>query len=1076
MCRFNCRRGLSPVRFLFCVFLLVLFSQVLQAHIFNAPLQFFLEVENPWTFRNVRASDLNGDGYIDCVVYSGLHEALYILLGQGNGSFQLAETLESGSNIRHHSLGDLNCDGIPDLVLIRGAEDYYDPDDHVDVYLGIGDGQFEIVGDGWDLQGEEIRESLLHDIDDDGYPDLVITNGNLESVFICKGGGDGTFGELAGYPLGGFGGIPAVGDLDGDGNVDLAIVNNHQATLAILFGQGGGVFADPVHLPCGGTPRCAIIEDLSGDQNLDIAVSNIYDHTVSIFIGKGNGDFFDRVAYPVDSYPGWIQAGDLDGDGNLDIVFAHNYENYAVLSGLGNGVFDESVPLPSAPGGYFFWSDRFLLPDLNGDGVLDLAGAHLYCFVSLLGDGTGSFQTTGRITVGTTGFIRIHETLLTDLNRDSHADLVTLNEGAGHRLRVLPHLANGTFGEPIRIHLPNGARRLAIEDLDGDQNPDLIIGYPLVSNLSVKMGNGDFTFGDAMTFSTFGAVDVLASGDWNEDGFLDLAFGNPAASIVILLGNGDGTFVQGELYSLLRPSDRISAGDINNDGHLDMLVLHGISEGHGSSTILLGDGSGEFEPRNFWHLPWDVQDAKLVYLNGDNLADIVAVIGEEESPGTLDIYLGVGGVMFSLAAQYPLGVDAGRLEVADFDMDNHLDAVIVQQESCSVAVVTAIDPELPSEVHHFSVPLSPNRLVVGDLDLDGDNDVAAWEVEDNRFDILENTTLTRSPVLYTGPGPGTGNPPMVRVFTSSGGFLAEWMAYGTVGFGANVAAGQLFGDPVDEIVTGPGPGQQFGPHVRVFDWGGAPFAGTDFMAYGTQRFGVNVSTGDLDGDDYDEVLTGPGPGAVFGPHVRGWDYNGGEVVTPFVGVNFFAYGTPKWGVHVAAGDIDGDGYDEIITGPGPGAVYGPHVRGWNVDGASAEPMAGISYFAYGSRHHGVRVSAGDLDGDGLDEIVTAPGPSPSFGAHIRGWNYDGSTILPMPGVNFFAAPPEFEVYGATVFAGTDFDGNGRDELLVGAGPDPGLPAHIRLFSFDGTTISLLESFLAFPDSWTYGANVTAGRF
>jgi len=77
----------------------------------------------------------------------------------------------------------------------------------------------------------------------------------------------------------------------------------------------------------------------------------------------------------------------------------------------------------------------------------------------------------------------------------------------------------------------------------------------------------------------------------------------------------------------------------------------------------------------------------------------------------------------------------------------------------------------------------------------------------------------------------------------------------------------------------------------------------------------------------DEVVTGAGPGAVFGPHVRAWDYDGGSGVTQVPGVSYFAYGTPKWGVNICCGDIDGDGYDEIVTGAGPGAVYGPHVRG-----------------------------------------------------------------------------------------------------------------------------------------------------
>ena len=58
------------------------------------------------------------------------------------------------------------------------------------------------------------------------------------------------------------------------------------------------------------------------------------------------------------------------------------------------------------------------------------------------------------------------------------------------------------------------------------------------------------------------------------------------------------------------------------------------------------------------------------------------------------------------------------------------------------------------------------------------------------------------------------------------------------------------------------------------------------------------------------------------------------------GVSFLAYATPRWGVNVAAADLDGDGVDEILTGAGPGAVFGPHVRGWKVEADGSAPLPG----------------------------------------------------------------------------------------------------------------------------------------
>ncbi len=257
---------------------------------------------------------------------------------------------------------------------------------------------------------------------------------------------------------------------------------------------------------------------------------------------------------------------------------------------------------------------------------------------------------------------------------------------------------------------------------------------------------------------------------------------------------------------------------------------------------------------------------------------------------------------------------------------------------------------------------------------------------------------------------------------------------------------------------------------------GAPIPGLNFLAYGTNKYGVNVAAGDIDADGYDELITGAGPGAVFGPHVRAFDYDGSGGITPVSGVSYFAYGTLKYGVNVAAGDLDGDGYDEIVTGAGPGAVFGPHVRGWNVDGGPVSSMPGVSYFAYGTLKWGVNVACGDVDGDGIDEIITAPGPSGFFAAHVRGWNVDGGAVTTLPGFNLFAWPAEEALFGANVASGTDLDGNGRDEVVVGAGPDPNAGAAVRVFRYSGSELQQAFDLLAFPEGWTHGATVAAGKF
>jgi hypothetical protein len=313
------------------------------------------------------------------------------------------------------------------------------------------------------------------------------------------------------------------------------------------------------------------------------------------------------------------------------------------------------------------------------------------------------------------------------------------------------------------------------------------------------------------------------------------------------------------------------------------------------------------------------------------------------------------------------------------------------------------------------------------------------------------------------------------VRTASG----QWLAYGVTRYGVNVACGDIDGDGTDEVITGAGPGPGFGPHVRCFQPEGQVVHNAGFMAYGTLRWGVNVACGDIDGDGTDEIVTGAGPGDVFGAHVRGWNWDGGPDTTAISGVNFLAYGTHRWGVNVACGDIDGDGIDEIVTGAGPGDVFGPHVRGWNWDGSgSVTPFGEVSYFAYETLSYGVNVACGDLDHDGIDEIITGPGPNPAFGSRVKAWDWDGSgAVEAMPGIDFFAYPWSTMKYHGVVVAAGDVNGNGHDELVTAPGPGPEADAYIRYWKVVDGEPDYLGSVSRAYDFWIhYGGNVAVGKF
>ncbi|MFN7975861.1 MAG: S8 family serine peptidase [Acidobacteriota bacterium] len=328
--------------------------------------------------------------------------------------------------------------------------------------------------------------------------------------------------------------------------------------------------------------------------------------------------------------------------------------------------------------------------------------------------------------------------------------------------------------------------------------------------------------------------------------------------------------------------------------------------------------------------------------------------------------------------------------------------------------------------------------------------------------------------LMTGPGPGAGNAPNVRGFNADGtaNGLTDFLAYGVSQFGVNVAMGNVRNTilPVTDLLTGPGPGAVFGPQVRAFAKDGTAIGKVNFYAYGTLKYGVGAAAGDVEADGYEEILTAPGPGAVFGPHVRGFNFDNGAV-TAIGKISFYAFSTLKFGAHASAASIDGDPFAEILATPGPSAAFGANVRAFNYDGAAIQGIAKVSFIA-NAFFYGARAVGGDLDNDGIEEIVTAPGPDPAATARIQGWNYDGTSLAAIASVDFDGMPGT--LHGATA-GSIDLDDDGFAEIVIGTGSDPAAPPHVRGFDYDGASIQPIAAldFDAYAAAQPYGVNVAA---
>jgi hypothetical protein len=307
-------------------------------------------------------------------------------------------------------------------------------------------------------------------------------------------------------------------------------------------------------------------------------------------------------------------------------------------------------------------------------------------------------------------------------------------------------------------------------------------------------------------------------------------------------------------------------------------------------------------------------------------------------------------------------------------------------------------------------------------------------------------------------GADIGGPPEVKVYDGRTMALKlDFLAYSPAFTGGvRVAVGDVDGDGVPDIITAPGPGG--GTLIKVFNGKDGSLL-LAFNAYDAAlSTGLYVAAGDLNGDAVADIITAPDAGG--GPLVHA--FNGKDLSLLY---SFNAYAPSfRGGVRVAAGDVDGDGRADIITAPGFGG--GPLVKAFS--GATGTLL--ISFNAYDPAFiGGVYVSASDLNGDGKAEIITGPGVG--GGALVVAFDgTDGSMVRMLNGVTTLATG------GVRVAGLQDLNGNGKEEIVTGANPSGQAPnggGGITAQVYDGATLAILDNLFLF-DPFSVGSYFIAG--
>jgi len=264
--------------------------------------------------KDLGVADVDGDGDEDvAVLLDGQFstESAAVLLGDGAGGFSALPLLALGTFSEALALGDVNEDGLDDLVTANTSPDV------LTVRLATGGGAF---GPPTTLPplwfpccfggAEQLR---LVDLDADGHLDALIAR-SAGGFAVCLGDGAGSFGPNTPYT--GLGEFLVPADLDADGDVDI-VGRDYNGFVGVMFAVAGGYAPVVAFQPFGGRPS---IGDLDADGDPDIVVLDAGTSDATCLLNDGAGNFTVHGTFLAGGRPLEGFVDDLDGNGYGDIV------------------------------------------------------------------------------------------------------------------------------------------------------------------------------------------------------------------------------------------------------------------------------------------------------------------------------------------------------------------------------------------------------------------------------------------------------------------------------------------------------------------------------------------------------------------------------------------------------------------------------------------------------------------------------------------------------------------------------------------------------------------------------------
>jgi len=902
------------------------------------------------------AGDLDGDGRPDLAVVG--NGVVSVLRNTGTASapaFAPKVDITVGTTAYWVAIGDVDGDGKLDLAVVYSAANVAG---FVSVLRNqatagsLDAGSFAAKVDF--AAGIATRAVVIGDLDGDGRPDLATANNG-------SSGRNGTVSVLrntttAAGPLTSASFAPSVdfvtqpgslalalGDLDGDGRLDLAVqsvfnlgyvsVFRNTATAGSFTTSSLATRAD-VSSAVGGTATL-VIGDLDGDGKPDLAISNGGSNSVSVFRNTATagdlttGSFAAKVDFAASFAIQKLAIGDIDGDGKPDLTtigsaaassstirVASVLRNQATAGAIASTSFAPKVDFTIITGST---ARAVVVGDFDGDGKPDLATANtgvsggagtvsvlrqaVPLRVASLAPTSGPIGTS--VTITGTGFsataaqnVVFFGATRAAVTAASPTSLtVTVPPGATYQyptVTSLPLARTVAAAQPFTVTLAGAVNfaagvqvsagpiltAVAIGDLDGDGLPDLATATNGNNAVTVFRNTGTAgapAFAAGVSFTVGGNPWAVAIGDLDGDGKPDLATANESTN----LGLGS--------VSVLR--NTATAGSLTTTSFASRADF---TVGTGGRTVALAIGDLD-------------SDGRPDLATANSGSSSVSVLRNTALPGSLTT------TSFATKVDFMTGWAPQAVAIGDLDGDGKPELAVANSGSATVSVfrnvATAGNLTTASFAARadFTTGAAPQAVAIGDLDGDGQPDLAVANGTDNSVSVLRNVSAGGTPAFAAKVDVATGNNPLA------------------------LAIGDLDGDGRPDLATANGTGFSASVLRSAATAGSLTSASFDpAVTYATSTNLFGVAIGDLDGDGYPDLATaGAGQLAVLRqigrPTITDFTPTSGPVGTTVTvtGTNLSGAGVPVITVNGTAGTLVSSSPTSLVFTVAAGSTTGP---------------------------------------------------------------------------------------------------------------------------------------------------------